>query len=191
MNLDFNIGSNIATFKIILQHHGRKQQWCSPTASSGSTRRRPRRWLWRRVGGVVPLRRRRSRIRRHRGGRPGRGAPAGADLLRAPLPRCSVAASPATRSPRSRSGSAPRSSPRPLPPPSCPPPAAAAATVLVHRGTRVGRAAGQREEAPEGGRPARELRLLRATALQAVGRHRSVLREKRVELEKQRARDER
>ncbi|PUZ68691.1 hypothetical protein GQ55_2G049400 [Panicum hallii var. hallii] len=188
MNVELNVSNQP------LQHHARKQQWCSPTASSGSTRRRlRRRWLWRRPAGrgrgsSVTLTGWCSRTRRRRGGRPGRGAPAGADLLRAPPPRCSVAASPATRSPRSRSGPAPRSSPRLRPPPSCPSPAAAA--VLVQHGARVGQAAGQRGETPEGGQPAQELRLLRATAGQAVGRHRGV-REKLVELEKQRARDER
>ncbi|PUZ71564.1 hypothetical protein GQ55_2G323200 [Panicum hallii var. hallii] len=125
----------------------------SPTASSGSAPPATAAMALEEAG----------RIRCRRGGRPGRGAPAGADLLCAPPPRCSVAASPAMRSPRSRSGPAPRSSPQPRPLPSCPPPAAA--TVLVHRGARVGRAAGQRGEAPEGGQPARELRLITESAI--------------------------
>ena len=49
------------------------------------------------------------------------------------------------------------------------------AAALAGGGAR-GRAVGQRREAPEGGQPARELRLLRAAARQAVGRHRRVLR---------------
>ncbi|PVH64682.1 hypothetical protein PAHAL_2G333400 [Panicum hallii] len=163
MNLDLK--STIATFCNTM---GESSSGAPQRRAPGVRRRPRRRWLWRRPAGrgcgssMTPTGWC-SRIRRRRGGRPGRGAPAGADLLCAPPPRCSVAASPAMRSPRSRSGPAPRSPPQPRPLPSCPPPAAAA--VLVHRGARVGRAAGQRGEAPEGGQPARELRLITEPAI--------------------------